>query len=417
MSSRNYVLVLLTLTAAINFLDRQILSVLLEPIGQEFELSDSLLGLLSGIAFAAFYSILGIPIAALSDRLNRRNIIAACIALFSAMTAVCGSVTSFVQLFLARVGVGVGEAGTAPASQSIIADLFPVRERPFAMGVLASGGNIGLLMGLLVGGWVNEWYGWRAAFWVAAVPGLFLALIIRLTVPEPRRVAPPGAPGWVADTAASLVLIGKIRSFRLVALGSCLYGLSAYGIQTWMPVYYIRYHDFSTGEAGTAIALIVGVIGGAGTIFTASLCSKLSQGDLRWSCWLPCVSMGIGLPLLTGMFLTDNTGLALALFVLPGFLSSAFAGPTWAIIQELVPGNKRAMAAALNLMLFNLIGLGLGPLAVGIISDLYSPWAGDQSLRYAMVTVLLGTVLSMAYYLLASRTILGDLHTDQTISD
>ena len=189
--NRYYVLVLLTLTASINFVDRQILSVLLEPIGQEFALSDSLLGLLSGIAFAAFYSILGIPIAVLADRLNRRNIIVICISIFSVMTAICGSVSSFMQLFLARIGVGIGEAGTAPASQSIISDLFPVAERPFAMSLLAAGGNIGLMLGLLIGGWVNEWYGWRMAFLAAAAPGVLIALTIWFTVQEPPRAKTP----------------------------------------------------------------------------------------------------------------------------------------------------------------------------------------------------------------------------------
>ena len=265
-ATRNYVLVLLTLVAAINFVDRQILSVLLEPIGQEFDLPDSMLGLLSGIAFAAFYATLGIPIAALSDRYNRRNIIVYCTLLFSAMTALCGAAVNFVQLFLARIGVGVGEAGTMPASQSMLSDLFPVEERPSAMGLLAAGGNIGLMLGLLIGGWVNEWFGWRVAFVVAAVPGLALALVIRATVSEPaRRSTPPARTRWLRETLDNIVYIGRITSVQRFVMGGTLYGLSAYGIHTWMTPYYMRYHDMTTGEAGPVSAIIVFVPATVGT--------------------------------------------------------------------------------------------------------------------------------------------------------
>ena len=280
--SRGYVLALLTLTAAFNFVDRQILGVLLEPIGQEFALPDSMLGLLSGIAFAAFYAVLGVPIATLADRLNRRNIIVICVTAFSAMTALCGTVSSFVQLFLARIGVGVGEAGTMPASQSMLSDLYPVQERPSAMGVLAAGGNIGLMLGLLIGGWVNEWFGWRTAFLVAAVPGLLLAVTIFFTVQEPERrsVAQPQK-RWLRETWDGISLIGRVRSLRRFVLGGTLYGLAAYGIHTWMPVYYIRYHDLSTGEAGTAISIIVGVLGGLGAVAGGAACARLSRRDLE----------------------------------------------------------------------------------------------------------------------------------------
>ena len=413
---RHYVLVLLTLTAAFNFVDRQILGVLLEPIGQEFDLPDSMLGLLSGIAFAAFYAILGIPIAALADRHNRRNIIVVCISIFSAMTAVCGAVVSFVQLFLARVGVGIGEAGTMPASQSILSDLYPVEERPSAMGLLAAGGNIGLMLGLLIGGWVNEWYGWRTAFLVGAVPGGLLALAIALTVREPVRKAPPKESSWVSETWQSISLVGRIMSVRRFVIGGTLYGLSAYGIHTWMPVYYIRYHDMSTGEAGTAISIIVGVLGGLGAVGGGVVCAWLSRRDLRWNGWVPAAAISISLPLLIAMLITNNTWLALALFVIPGILSSVYAGPTWSIIQELVPPERRAMAASVYMLIYNLIGLGLGPLAVGVLSDLYIPWLGDESLRWAMCSVLLVSLGGIAAYLLAARSVRDDLRATGSLA-
>jgi MFS family permease len=412
-SSRNYVLALLTLTLAFNFVDRQILGVLLEPIGQEFDLPDSMLGLLSGIAFAAFYATCGIPIAALADRFNRRNIIVISIFTFSVMTALCGAVTSFVQLFLARVGVGVGEAGTMPASHSIISDLYPVADRPFAMSVLSAGGSIGLMLGLLIGGWVNEWYGWRMAFLVVAVPGVLIAITIAFTVKEPPREVVKKPSGWVSETLDGIALVAKHVSVRRFVLGGALYGLSAYGIHTWMPVYYIRYHNMSTGEAGTAISIIVGVLGAVGAVLGGLLCARLSRHDIRWHAWLPAVSIAISLPLLMAMLLTENTTLALGLFVIPGLLSSVYAGPTWSMIQELVPVDRRAIAAAVYMLTFNLIGLGLGPLAVGILSDVYAPALGDQSLRWAMCTVLLVSLGGILAYARAGQSVPADLASSQ----
>lgn len=407
---RNYVLVLLTLTAAFNFLDRQILGVLLEPIGQEFDLPDSMLGLLSGIAFAAFYAVLGIPIAVLADRFNRRNIIVICIAIFSVMTTLCGAAANFVQLFLTRIGVGVGEAGTMPASQSILSDLYPVEERASAMGLLAAGGNIGLMLGLLIGGWVNEWFGWRIAFLVAAIPGALLALTIHLTVPEPlRKTTVPRKTHWLRETWDGIALVGRVLSMRRFVLGGTLYGLAAYGIHTWMPVYYIRYHGMSTGEAGTAISIIVGVLGGIGAVAGGVLCARLSRRDLRWNAWVPGLAILISVPLLIAMLMTNNTWMALGLFVVPGILSSVYAGPTWAIIQELVPPHRRAIAVSVYMLIFNLIGLGLGPLAVGILSDLYIPSLGDESLRWAMITVLLVSFGGVTAYYMASRSVVADV--------
>jgi MFS family permease len=397
--------------AAFNFVDRQILGVLLEPIGNEFDLPDSILGLLSGIAFALFYAALGIPIATLSDRFNRRNIIVICTSLFSLMTALCGAAANFWQLFLARVGVGIGEAGTMPASQSMLSDLFPIQERPGAMGLLAAGGNIGLMLGLLIGGWVNEWFGWRTAFLVAAGPGFLLTVLILLTVKEPpRKLKPRPKTRWLKETAASVAYVARIKSVRRFAMGGTFYGMAAYGIHTWMPVYYIRYHDMSTGEAGTAISIIVGLLGGVGAFAGGMFCGMLTRRyGLTWNGYFPALSIFASVPLLVAMLITDNTWLALGLFIIPGILSSVYAGPTWAIIQELVPSERRAMAASVYMLVYNLIGLGLGPLAVGILSDLLALVVGDQSLRWAMVIVLMISLIGVASYCFAAQSLGADL--------
>ncbi len=410
---RNYVLVLLTAVAAMNFVDRQILGVLLEPIKAEFGLPDWMLGLLTGLGFAAFYATLGIPIAALSDRKNRRNIIVICTTLFSVMTALCGAAANFWQLFLTRIGVGVGEAGTMPASQSIISNLFPIENRAAAMGFLATGGNIGLMLGLLIGGWVNEWWGWRWAFAVAAVPGILLAITIRFTVKEPVRPADAAVPEKthiISDILSSLSAMAKVPSMRWFVAGGTLYGMSAYGIHTFMVSYYMRFHDMGSGDAGTVNAIIVGVLGAFGAFAGGVVCARVSaRYGQKWTGYIPAIAIGISVPLLVAMLLTDNTWLAIGLFVIPGILSSVYAGPTWAIIQELVAPSRRAMAASVYMLIYNLVGLGLGPLAVGVISSAIEPTFGDQSLRYAMAGVLVVSLFGIYAYIVAGRRVSADI--------
>jgi MFS family permease len=280
------------------------------------------------------------------------------------------------------------------------------------MSILAAGGNIGLMLGLLIGGWVNEWYGWRAAFFVAAVPGAMLALLIAFTVKEPARELKAQRQRWVSETWQGLLLIGKIPSMRRFVVGGSLYGMAAYGIHTWMPVYYIRFHGMTTGESGTVNALMVGVLGAFGAIIGGMVCGRLSKRDIRWHAWIPAIGISVSLPLLIAMLLTDNTTLAIALFIIPGLLSSVFAGPTWSMIQELVPVGRRAMAAAVFLLLFNLVGLGLGPFAVGVLSDLYAMRIGDESLRWAMCTVLLIGIGGVVAYLKAGSSLRSDLSAE-----
>ena len=412
---RNYVLVLLTSVAAINFLDRQILGVLLEPIREEFGLADWVLGLLTGFAFAVFYASLGIPIAALADRFSRRNIIVVCTGIFSVMTAVCGMAQNFWHLFLARVGVGIGEAGTMPASQSIVSNLFPIESRATAMGLLATGGNIGLMLGLLIGGWVNEWWGWRWAFVAAAAPGLLLALAIWLTVKEPKRphnpaLDPAARPQLVKETLASIAYMARVPSLRWFTGGGALYGLTGYGLYTFMPSYFIRYHDLTTGEAGTVISVMTGVIGAIGTFAGGWFCAKLARRyGMHWNGWLPAMAILLSAPFMVTMLLSDNTWLIIGLFVVPGFLSSVYAGPTWAIIQELVAPGRRAMAASVYMLIFNLIALGLGPVFTGTVSSAIQPMVGDQSLRYAMVAVVAISLAGAFAYFMAGRTVTRDL--------
>jgi len=256
---KRYVLIILMLVYASNFLDRQILGILLQPIKTDLGLSDTQLGLLSGIGFALFYVTMGIPLARWADKHNRVSLLSVCIALWSAMTALSGAATNFLQLGLARIGVGIGEAGCTPAAHSIIADYFKSEERVRAMAFYSAGASIGVFLGYLLGGWVNQFYGWRVTFFVVGAPGLLLALIVRFTLREPPRGHSENsktAASTIPTVTEALSYLWGQNSFRHLALGTGLLTLSSYGGATWFPAFLMRSYGMSTGELGTWLALI-----------------------------------------------------------------------------------------------------------------------------------------------------------------
>lgn len=283
-SYRMYALGVLTLTYTINFIDRQILTILQEPIKAELALSDSQLGLLTGFAFAVFYVTFGLPIARWADHGVRRSIIAYSVGLWSLMTGLCGLAQNFFHLLLARMGVGVGEAGGSPPAHSLISDIFPPAERATAISTYSVGINIGVLIGFLSGGWLNEFFGWRVAFFAVCIPGLIVALIVRFTLAEPQRglselaikneeKAPP--------LSAVLRILRAKRSFVHLAIGSALIAMSNYAVLNWLPSFLIRSHGMGTGEIGTWLALIVGVCGGVGTFMGGYLADRFGQSNKR----------------------------------------------------------------------------------------------------------------------------------------
>jgi len=410
---RRYVLVILTSVYVSNYVDRQILSILLEPIKAEFGLSDTQLGFLSGISFAIFYATLGIPIAMWADRGNRRNIITLAATVFSVMTAVCGVAQSFVQLALARIGVGIGEAGSSPPSHSIVADLYPPAERATAMATFALGVNIGILIGFLAGGWVNELFGWRAAFLVVGVPGLVLALLVRTTVREPSRGGSEGR-GLEADHGApplgdAFRLFWRCRSLRHIAIGAALNSFVGYGAVAWVPAYLIRSFGMTTGDVGTALALIIGIVGGAGTWLGGWFADRLGRRDVRWNMWLVAACVGGGTPFVFGVYLAPDAFWALAAFLVPAAVGALYLGPSLSMVQGLVPLRMRTVASAVLLFVINIIGLGIGPQMVGVLSDALHPSFGTESLRYALLLVGLVNVWAALHFWLASRTLVGDL--------
>ncbi len=413
---RWYVLFLLTLIFTFSNIDRHILSILLEPIKQELELSDTQLGFLSGLAFAVFYSTLGIPMAMWADRRGRKNIILLALAVWSAMTAFCGLATNFLQLALARIGVSIGEAGSTPPSHSMIADLYPPETRGTAMAIYALGINIGILVGFTLGGWINVTYGWRTAFFVVGAPGLILALIGWLTLREPPRGHAEGL------TVAKIIPpplravfrhVWHTKAVRHIIIGASLSSFVGYGGIAWTGSFLIRNHGMTTLEAGGVIGLFVGVAGGLGVITGGIISDWLGRRDQRWGLWLIAAVGLISAPFYVGFLLVESTSLALMLWAVPVFVSVFYVGSTGAWVQGLTPLGMRSSIAAVNLLIINMIGLGLGPMTVGILSDLFEPTLGGDSLRYALLVASNAWLWGGLHFYLASRSLRVELAAAQ----
>jgi predicted MFS family arabinose efflux permease len=335
--ARNYALGLLTVVYAFNFIDRQLLAILQESIKADLLLTDGQLGLLAGFAFAVFYVTAGIPIARFADRSNRRNIVAGSVFLWSFMTAVSGYAQNFTQLLLARVGVGIGEAGGSPPSHSIISDIFPPEKRASAMGFYSTGVNIGILFGFLLGGWLNEYFGWRVAFMVVGAPGILIAVVVRFTLAEPirglteQKVVSDKAPPFLEVVS----LLWRRRSFRHMALGAALNAFAGYSIASWSASFFIRSHGMSTGELGTWLALIAGLGGAIGVILGGMAADKLAPSDKRWYMWVPAIAGLIIVPFLAPVYLVSSVYLALTLSIIPGVLQNVYLGTTIATTHAL----------------------------------------------------------------------------------
>jgi MFS family permease len=406
-----YVLGVLFVVYVFNFIDRQILAILLQPIKQDLHASDTAMGFLTGFAFALFYAVAGIPIARLADRRGRSMLIAAGLAVWSAMTAASGLAQTFTQLALARFGVGVGEAAGSPPAHSLIADYFSPRRRASAMAIYSSGLFVGVLFGYLIGGWINEFFGWRRAFFVVGLPGLAMALIVRLTVRDPPRGYADGLhdTGMTEPAAEVFRFLWRLRSFRHLSLAAALHAFASYGLAAWAPAFLMRVHAMGTGEVGTWLGPIAGLAGGTGTILGGFAADRLAARDVRWNMWLPAIGVSLALPFSTLSYLSPQKLPALLFLVPATFFGAMWFGPTMAMTQSLVKLRMRALASAMLLFVISLIGLGLGPLAVGVLSDLLAGPFGAQSIRYALLLAGVANVGAALHYVLAARTLRQDL--------
>jgi MFS transporter, Spinster family, sphingosine-1-phosphate transporter len=413
---KRYLLAVLLVIFAFNQVDRLALGLFLQDIKVDLQLSDTQLGVLSGIAFALFYSVMGIPIARWADRGNRVAIISTTALLWSAAVALCGAAGSFLQLLLIRIGVAVGEAGCVPPAHSLIADHFTRAQRPRAVAIYMLGAPLSAVVGYFLAGWLNEAYGWRISFVILGLPGCALAVLAGLTLREPRRTSPapsPHPPKW----SAVLAILWKNVTFRHLLFGFSVLYFFGYGIAKWQPAFFVRSHGLQTGEIGTWFAIIFGLGGLVGTYCGGELASRIAADNERLQLRAMGVACGAFGIILAGVYLSSSPYLAFALMGLAAMGGASINGPLFATIQTVIPAPLRATSIALIYLFANLIGMGFGPLAAGILSDVLRPMAGEESLRYALLALCPGHLWAGWHLWRASRTVAADLNQARRVSN
>ena len=406
----SYVLVILSLVSFFNYADRMVLSVLLQPIKLEFGFTDTQLGLLSGLAFTLFYATLGLPLARLADRRSRITIIACAMVVWSTMTALCGAAQNFTHLLLARIGVGAGEAGCIPPSHSLLGDYFSKERRAFAIGVHTAGGYLGIMIGLLVAGYIAEHYGWRWTFVWLGLPGVVVALIAWLTVREPvRGCMETGftSPGKSVKWQDAFAILFKRKTFRQIVMAYSLALFATYGMMQWIPTFFVRSHGMSLAEIGRIYGLATGIGGLIGVLAGGLLAPKLIRRDPRWELWLPALCYASAAPLYLLVFIMPPD-IALSTVFIANMIVALAIGPGLSSIQSVAEPHLRATAVAIVMFFSALLGQGGGPFLIGLISDRLLPYYGEHALRVALSVSTLLVFWSAFHFLFASRTLERD---------
>jgi predicted MFS family arabinose efflux permease len=411
---RYLVVGLLAVVYTFNFMDRQILSTLAEPIRKDLNLSDTALGALGGLTFALFYTTFGIPVAWLSDRFKRVWIMAAACGIWSVFTAGCGLATNFTQLALSRMMVGIGEAGGSPPSYSLISDYFPAKERGAGLAIYSLGVPLGSMLGVALGAGVAAAYGWRMAFFVVGLPGVLLALIMLLVVREPKRGGLDemalGADAHAPAPPAYRV-IGEFFSNRTLLCTAIACGLSAfvgYAMLNFNAPLLMRVKGMTLKEVSLYYSLVIGVTGAIGTFMSGWMADKLSQTDRRWYSWIPAIAFTLTIPALAGLIWAPTWPIALMFLAIPALLNNMYLAPALAVVQNAVPPGQRTMAGAILLFVLNLIGLGGGPLFLGRVSDMAKPRFGDHSLLVGYGALAPVVVIAIIAHLVTATSIARD---------
>ncbi|HEX7854635.1 MAG TPA: MFS transporter [Sphingobium sp.] len=393
-AARRYALALLFCAYVLNYIDRQVVAILQDPIKVDLGLSDTQLGMITGLSFALFYAVLGLPIARIADRRSRKGIIAVSVALWSVMTALCGLANSFVTLLLCRVGVGIGEAGLTPSAHSLISDYYEPRRRASAIAIYSAAGTVGLMIGFLGGGWLNAFFGWRNAILLVGLPGIVLALIMVISLPEPLRgrfenFEEQPAAHSDDEGRAGFLHLARNPAFICLALGCGFHTFVTYGQGNWIAPYLGRVHGMSSGEIGIWLAFLSIGPALAGIVLTGYFADWLSRKRPYARLETVMGSMILIIPFEIASYLFHDTRLALVAFAGSFFFGGAYLAPSIAAAQSMLPPRLRATASAVIMLGVNLIGLGLGPLVAGFLSDHWALAAGGaDSLRQAMLAII-----------------------------
>lgn len=409
----HYALVVLACIYVFNYIDRQLMAILIEPVKLEFGISDTGIGLLSGVTFAVFYTVFGLPLGRLSDRIGRKPVIAFSCMAWSLMTMLCGLAGNFLTLVLARIGVAVGEAGGTAPSVAMVSDLYPAERRSTALSVLMLGSSLGAIVGLGLGGWIAQHHGWRYAFLLIGAPGILLGLILLLTVRAPRPVLAPREKTLAARESwlQTLVELLRMPSFVWLVLTGGSAAIAGYAIGTWSPSFLIRSHGLNLQEAG----FLVGVVGGSGSTIGTLVCGiltdRLARRDVGWQIGVPLLGTLLSIPFALAYFLWPQ-GIAFHLGSIPvpqaflfysafGFFGVWWATPCLGAITHLFPATRLAQATAIFVMAMTLLGVGLGPLVIGVLSDVLVGTLAGESLRYALAASVSLLVLAAGFLLMA----------------
>lgn len=406
---KNYLLGVLVLTGTVSLFDRFVFALVLEPIKQDLQLSDSQLGLMTGIAFAAFYAIAGVPIARWADRGNRVTISAAAVGLLGITVSLCGMAGNFVQLLLVRAGVAVGEAGCQPVGQSLIADYFDRAERPRAMAIYGMYYPISMIVGYLSGGWLVETFGWRSTFILIGVPGVLIAILVKLTLREPRLAQQTAVIVEQYSFAEVLRALWQRQSFRHILMAFCVAYFFFMGSSQWLAAFFMRSHGMGSAELGAWLALTFGIFGMLGAYLGGYCATRYAANQEKLQMRALAVIM-----ILYGLanaisYLAPNQSVALVFVAIYALLGGLTNGPIFSAIQSLVNERMRSVTVALIFLCANLIGFGLGPLALGVLSDLLNPLFGQDSLRYALVLFSPGVFWVAFHYWKAGNTIEAEI--------
>jgi len=396
----------LFLVNVVNYTDRMVLSVLIEPIKAEFALSDTQIGVLTGFAFAIFYAIAGVGVARLADRVNRIRLISVLLVVWSAMTALTATAGSFWHLFAARIGVGVGESAVIPTSNAVITDYFPIDRRSGPLAIFTAGATVGITLGLAMGGWVGDHFGWRWAFVVAGAPGLLLAVLVRLILREPAR---GHSDGVVRETdrrglLAVLADLARNRTYIFVVLGACFFNFILFGVTNWMPPYLVRRFGMSLTEVGAYFGTALGLGGAAGAVLGGFVANRLARRNLAWMVWIPTGTMILSFPLYELAVFAPSPWVAIWLVFAVNVIGGMAFGPVVAAILSVVRPENRATGSSIYGFAASIIGIGAAPFIVGVLSDWLSPrLGGATALQYALALTIPLAMAGAACYWLASR--------------